>query len=291
MLQLLGRKPIGRTRCPDARALLASYVEGELDTVDRERVSGHLQLCTPCQVEERKFRAALTALAAAEPIPAPRDLYAGFAARLEATHLPYRRRALRLRLAGAAACLLLVSAVVASPHIQGILIAEPEDIAIKPSRVIQGDARLPNDAPLVKLPAQVVKERPAPDSDDGEIIQPDPFEPRPEHSAGGSRSANKRPVVVESFRDVKPETGLPAKDQIRLQVKGRDGGETSGARPVPKNAIAAKRLETDSGFIPERYERIQVGDSVTTVRTGYKVDEEGRRTVVNVDIGTTSVPN
>src|SRR5207247_7088297 len=102
-LQLLGRKAIGRTRCPDARALLPSYVEGELDTMDRELVSGHLHICSACRAEEQRYRAALGALAACDPVPAPGHLYAGFAAKLEATEARFRRQRLQLRFATASA--------------------------------------------------------------------------------------------------------------------------------------------------------------------------------------------
>jgi|SRR5687768_4000903 len=287
MLQLLGRKPIGRTRCPDARALLASYVEGELDTVDRERVAGHLQFCSSCQVEERKFRDALTALAAAEPIPAPRDLYAGFAARLEATHGPFRRRTLRLRLAGAAACLLLVTAAVATPYLQQILTAEPEEFVLKPLRVTERNK--PKNATPVKQPEKMVNLIPdsTPDDSEADIIQPDPFDPEPVQVAGDSRKPKNPAVIVENFLDVKPEKGLSVSERMRLRTKSVAGMKPLGPDALPRIPRLSGNRAPDSGFIQERDERIEIGDSVTTVRTGYKVDNEGRRAVVNVDIGTT----
>ena len=282
-MQLLGRKAIGKTRCPDARSLLPSYVEGELTANDRERVAGHLQICSECRAEESRFRESLGALAGYQPVAAPRSLYAGFAARLDAVERTHRKQALRLRFAGAAACLLLVTAVSARPLLQR-LIAAPESESIefvKP--VASSTATITFNHPKVH---PVRKVEPPAARQETAIVVPQPIEVEPERP----KIRPKREAVAAApvnFLDVKPKVGPSARDQF-ASAESEDQNLGSDAVAVRPDRSAS--INPDAGFIAERNERIKVGDTLTTVKTGYQLDEDGRRTVVKVNIGTVIIP-
>lgn len=105
----------GLNRCPEARALLSGYVEGELSGSEMRRIAGHLALCAACSSEEALYRQSLGALRQAQHEQAPhRDLYAGFEAKLARYENRSGRRQWTLRWAGAAGCLLLVAGASAS---------------------------------------------------------------------------------------------------------------------------------------------------------------------------------
>ena len=98
-------------RCPDARTLLPAYVEGELGYAEARRVAGHLEICAACRREEAGYRLALGAIASAPKHESPADLFYGFQAKLEAGGRPSLNRMRQLRLASAAAAMILVVAV------------------------------------------------------------------------------------------------------------------------------------------------------------------------------------
>ena len=285
-MQLLGRKAIGRTRCPDARALLPSYIEGELDAHDRERVAGHLHICASCRGEEKQFRAALNALAAAEPVASPGDLYVGFAARLDHIHRGDRRRAAQFRWAGAAAGLLLVAAVGASPLLQQVM-QGPIDETAPIVKARPGAARKvavappKRDKPIAIAPPTISTRQ------EGAIVQPAPLEEEP-RAAAPRPKIETPPVMADTFLDVKPSKGPSARAQLTSKVTPkREEPDMDIIPTIPDRGIDRP---AKSDFITDRNERIQVGDTVTDVQTGYRIDEKGRRTVVNVNIGTSTVP-
>jgi anti-sigma factor RsiW len=265
------------------RSLLPSYVEGELAANDRERVAGHLQICSECRAEESRFRTSLGALAGYQPVAAPRSLYAGFAARLDAVDRAHRKQALRLRFAGAAACLLLVTAVSARPIIQRLIspgALESIDI-VKP--VASSKATITFNHPGQKVVHKV--ERPSAPQETA-IVVPQPIEVEPAFP----RMRSKREAVAAApvdFLDVKPKVGPSARDQFASGVTRSRDLESDA---VPVRSERAGDSNADAGFIAERNERIKVGDTLTTVKTGYQLDEDGRRTVVKVNIGTVTIP-
>lgn len=284
-MQLLGRKPIGKTRCPESRALLPSYVEGELRPEDRERVAGHLQICSACRAEEKQFRASLGALAASEHVSAPSDLYAGFSTRLYAAENAFRVRAMRMRFAGAAACLLLVTAVGAKPLLIRYFAPAPEEDGIvkivpEPSAVItfkhdrKVAARKASGAGRIAV------------KDDSSIVTPAPPVAEPRKPSIRRKPDVSGPPPLD-FLDIQPKEGLSAREQI---ASGEARGTSVGSDAVPVRPDRSVNSFDNPGFIAERNERIQVGDTVTTVKTGYQLDVEGRRKVVNINIGTAVVP-
>jgi hypothetical protein len=289
-LQLLGRKSIGRARCADARAQLDSYIEGELDARERDLVAGHLEMCPVCQMEERRLREALTLLAGYEPIDSPRDLYAGFTSRLGGAERGFRRRALQVRLAGAGALILLVGVVGASPYVRGVLFPPLEglptvSVTPRPSPMVTDNTPATPGQNPVKTVDKVAVVPPVADLDAPEfdIVRPDPFQSNP------PRASKKPALAANSFLDVIPEKGLTARERLQGERPGSAGRKPLAVRRIHDSFSAVTAVPGDSRYISERNEEIRIGDSVTTVRTGYILDEEGRRAVVNVNIGTESV--
>ena len=68
-----------------------------------------------------------------------------------------------------------------------------------------------------------------------------------------------------------------------MRMKAASTGGSDEAVPVRKG-------RADSGYVPVRDERIQIGHSVTTVQTAYKTNQDGERTLVDINIGATVVP-
>lgn len=280
-----------RSRCSDARTLLASYVEGELNSAERDRVGGHLQMCADCEREAGIFRAALSALSAVEPVPAPRELYAGFAAKLELRSGTLRPGRLHLRLAAAAALMLLVGLVGAAPYIRDLMM--PHTAGRLLATVKTGVQAAPESSSLTvkrEMPAdKVAADNPKPTSDSkGEIVEPDPFDSKVLEKP--KRITKQVPDAPVDFLDVKPRAGLGARQQFAARRTVTREAEIRPREVTPLDNRVSAITSKETGFIRERDERIQIGNAVTTVRTGYRLDEEGERASVDINIGTATVP-
>ena len=288
-MQLMGKKALQRTRCSDARALLPEYVEGELGAVDHERVAGHLQMCPECRQEERQFHKALAPLAGAPRVMAPADLYRGFAAKLDERERIWHRRAVTFRLAGAAACLLVVIGVGAAPLIQRIMswVEQPVDIPQKNSSV----AARPNaNAPQIRVTQKPPVYR-EPDARESKIVEPAPSEQAPTPLRTYRTDRTDKSEIPRSFLDVAEQRGVTARQQFTEKAAGPEAvhyGRKPQAYVKAENGLSIV-VSRGTDFIPERDERIQVGDNVTTIKTGYKLDEGGKRRVVKVNIDATTV--
>jgi len=77
----------GSLRCDEARVLLMGFLDGELDTGQRQQLEDHLAVCVDCRSEERAYRrlGELTEDAAADVGPGsdPDAVWAGIYARIE----------------------------------------------------------------------------------------------------------------------------------------------------------------------------------------------------------------
>ncbi len=107
MLLLSERNSEQLKRCPDARVLLAEYVEGELPPLESRRIEGHLVICSACRLEEAQYRAAFTPMKSPRALASHGDLSAGLASKLARFEGRARVRQLQMRWAGAC-CLVLV---------------------------------------------------------------------------------------------------------------------------------------------------------------------------------------
>jgi len=72
-------------RCPDIEARLYDYMDSSLSMIEMQAIEAHLSVCKGCRREAEQIRNAEAALIASPlSIPAPGDLYAGFANKLAA---------------------------------------------------------------------------------------------------------------------------------------------------------------------------------------------------------------
>jgi hypothetical protein len=295
-------------RCPDARALLPEYVEGELSSAETARVAGHLQLCGGCRAEEARFRQAMGLLSAPRSLPEHGDLYAGFAAKLDRHENRFRLRPRQLRWAGSLACLLLVVGVSASVVQMGWLRGPDKpriDVGIAPPAplphpdVVKGEKNHLNGIVPKSMdkgdPSEVVT--PEPDvpeitipKDELTVPSPDPViarEERPERRGSRGVEGSDGPP---SFTAVRDKHGRTASDLFRERRTAaasapkrtvRDivdpvqpnAGVTADPAPYAVNMPSAPNV---SVIVPSKEERVRVGDRVTRVRreTGYDADGE-----------------
>lgn len=234
-------------RCPDARAQLAEYVEGELSPLESRRLEGHLSLCGACRREEAEYRAAIGALRAPRPPAAHGDLYAGFAAKLDRTgHGLGRPRPLRW---AAVSSLVLAAAIAgaSASYFRGAFSPSPA-----PAGPVVAMAVRPGPAPTQqKAPERktVVKTEPevkfewksdAPPSDaktdaaDAVNAIPDPFDA-------------KRVAQTSPREETARETAHETKRSRRPQVAANERQDFLGVKPVhgpsAEEIIVQKRRE------------------------------------------------
>jgi hypothetical protein len=296
----MDRKTGPLNRCPDARALLPAYVENELDTAETGRVAGHLQICASCRREEAAFRHALTALGAAPRRDAPGDLFYGFQAKLEGRNRRSNRRFRQLRLAGSAAALLLIVGF-ATAQVTRMIRRETPPVSVNGGEPkiaeVRPDANAINPAPApdtnVAGPKKLTAVPPIDDPKDQTEPNKAKLQPvTPTQTDKPKRAKNGKQEPVD-FWDVKPKSGKSLRDRYRQREQMRmanDPGQrhlkvVPHERPLPE--IPAHKLGAE--MIPDRNERVQVGRQVTTIQTAYHENEEGRRTAIEINIGTRSV--
>jgi len=266
-------------RCPDALALLPAYVEGELTGRDMARIKGHLEICGACRLEEAAFRTALGAFAGLECVESPPDLYYGFAAKLDASMAHSRRQMKRFKFASAALCLLLVVGVSASPLVRLILPRKaeitvvtpkpPQQVVVVPPRVESATehSSAPHAAPAV--PTEEPLTRPV------ERRLETPISSDPPRRVASKSRRYKVARRTEGFLDVRDSFGNSV-NVLRANRTGSAGMHAQAVHPA--------------GFVSDRDERVQIGEKVTEIHTAYRMDEEGRRTGVDINIGTSATP-
>jgi hypothetical protein len=263
-------------RCPDTRALLPDYVEGELSGSEARRIAGHLALCSACSREEALYRQSLGALRAAQSEPAPhRDLYAGFEAKLSRYDNRSGQRQLTLRWAGAAACLLLVGSAGASYLRQSFLPTGPAALDIVKPAVIGerniASIRTPKSVksgvkpavPVVKPDADLIvaNDRPqspldivTPSGSEQEPVR-DPFAPangvsqRSDHRRSGNHRqdyAADTSIKATSFWHVRSDAGQTAEDIIKVKHQH----DSPDLIPGPGKAVATTDQTLDPTTVP-----------------------------------------
>jgi hypothetical protein len=231
-------------RCPEARAVLPEYVEGELSPLESRRLEGHLSHCAGCRKEEGEYRAAIGALRAPRPLAAHGDLYSGFAAKLGPTGFGAPRRQQPLRWA-AASCLVLAVAGASASYFRGAFTQSPAPVA-PASMVVKNTSPAHPKSPDEK---SVAKNTPEPKFDfksevggadtkaNSTAAIPDPFDTRrvvrndtPRESVDIAIESDSRPSVRrhpratvasgerQDFLSVKPVHG-PSADQIIIQQR------------------------------------------------------------------------
>jgi anti-sigma factor RsiW len=124
-----------------ASELLAAYLDGELDEVDREIAESHLALCEPCteELQElRAFKALMSTYPAAEYRPAPKP---GLAGRLRGLRL-FPAVLLPLGTAGAAAAAALAVFYVGVQPLRDQVASE----RVRADRLVASNAQLQQDA-------------------------------------------------------------------------------------------------------------------------------------------------
>ncbi len=299
-MQAMDRKTGPLNRCPDARALLPAYVEGELNSADTRRVAGHLQICASCRREEAACRHALSALRAAPRRESPGDLFYGFQAKLEGYNRRAAGRMRQVRFAGSVAVLLLVVGF-ATASVTRMLRRETPPVS-----VIGGQTKLAVAPPSEKA----INPAPPPDTNvfgaKKFVAVPPVDDPKDQTEPSKSKLQTAKPAQADKpkkakngnqepvdFWDVKAKNGKSLRDQFRLREQMRmanDPGQghlkvVPNEGPLPEIPVHKAGAE----MIPDRNERVQVGRQVTTIQTAYRENEEGRRTAIEINIGTRSV--
>ena len=297
-MQPMDRKAERLNRCPDAQALLPAFVEGELSANERLRVEGHLNICASCRKEEGEFRRALGILKNAPRQESPGDLYYGFVAKLEASERRSRTLRGRLRYAGAAACLLLVVGVSASPLIQSLTRKEVKHLEQPVANKVAINP--PSSEPFKAAPATIPTE---PGNITKRLDQPP--EQKDEQKAAGDNSSDtirksggeapapkhkskQRKIDDTDFWHIQPEQGLSVADVMTARDKSANqrGPDSTGETMTPKDHELRARNAGEMAYTPDRYERVQVGGMETTIKTGYRLDDEGRKKSIHIEIGT-----
>jgi hypothetical protein len=94
------------------------------------------------------------------------------------------------------------------------------------------------------------------------------------------------------FWHIQPEEGPTAAEAARIaREKAASRGELEfsddkALTPKDRDYRVRNVMTAQNPYTPDRYERVQVGDVVTTIKTAYRVDEEGRKKSIHIDIGT-----
>jgi hypothetical protein len=298
------------SRCPDARALLPAYVEGELSSVEQCGVASHLELCAACRAEEAQYRGALGMLSAPQEPLRPNDLYAGFAAKLERYERKTLVRQRQLRWAGSFACLLLV--VTASASWMAGQKSLPVGAPPAPS-AISGSGDVPpvdvNSAKSVSTPKVVVRpEKPEKRFVDVPNAQSDPFVIPDDGGAAVAEESRPAPrrhrplmprrsntLTARNFLEVTPKQGPDAVTQLEAAKQGAgtagDGG-TKQPQPVNGTLVTAgdhhPNVPGMTYYEKEADQRLRVGGTVTRVSRARGYNSQGDLVLVKVNIGTTN---
>jgi len=308
-------------RCPDTLALLPAYVEDELSASEKARVSGHLNICASCRREEAQYRQVFGVLKAPREMPTHGDLYAAFSAKVEKHENRGMLRMRQLRWAASLGCLLLVVGVGASVAKQHFFTPKPEAVAV--------NSRENNPAPVKPNPQLVKKTIDNNDKNPEYPKQPEPEPvlPTPDVAVSGDpspvdtnisseirpvppRSSNRRHHSTrmaiagtggDSFLDVKAQNGSTARELLnsRKNTQPDDNSVSGGSRvnkPIWVEGNAGQpRLAHIPGapkvtvVVPGREDRVQVGNTVTSVRreTGY--DANGQLALIRINAETSQV--
>lgn len=276
-------------RCPEARARLSAYVEGELSALEHRLVEGHLQTCGACRREEAQYRQALGLLRAPRALPPPGDLYAGFAAKLARQESRAHRVRLQLRYAGTAACLLLAVGAGASFLRHAVTQKAAPGAASGPAQIARGP-ELP--APERRSPraGAVPPSVPtAPQSGKGL----DPFDPIPP-SERMEEGAPNLPKTVRLPQNEPHETIVPriwhqpepdrSADDARIAETNRRHGIMAAER------MAGRSLAPPPVVIqPEMNERVRRGNREYLIRSASGWDANGELTLIRIHAETTTI--
>ena len=260
-------------RCPDARALLPGYVEGELTAVQTRGLVGHLTLCAACRQEEAQYRAAFGALKAARQLAPHRDLSRGLAAKLARYESRRSVRQLQLRWAGAC-CLVLAMGGASASYMRSHL---TQSARVNPAPVASGGVASSDwpDSPFRRNPSPALARQTAPlrntnpaapKSDPS--VDRDPFDPKSIAAAQSSASdpkpgttpdridtervkqqhTQKRSAIAQSEREdflrVSPVHGASA-DQIIKQTRQEETVAQYAAPQTNDDSRAAKIVLPD----------------------------------------------
>ncbi len=301
-------------RCPEARELLPAYVENELSPVENSRLAGHLSVCPDCRREEAHFRRALGYIGS-DPIKQVEragDLYTGFAAKLEAAN---RRPLGRPRLQWAVALASLAVVVVAGAGPVANLLAKRNAVpaivslpAIPRREIAPSNVSPKQEQRIVNVP-QLTDRNP----DREEPSAPTPTVTTNETGQGNNQVENpitenrkpegpvyrhnKRGHRIEQqdhtdFMDVRDDSGRSLRDRLKERTVSSAQGPSDNSLPSVKDNRRQPELQepVQSPLVPVREERVQVGNRVTKVKTGYREDAEGNKTGIEINISTFSGP-
>jgi hypothetical protein len=313
-------------RCPDALALLPAYVEGELSQAEKARVAGHLNICAACRREEAQYRQVFGALKAPREMPPHGDLYAAFSAKVGKLENRGMLRMRQLRWAASLGCLLLVAGVGASVARQHFMAPKPTPVvAFNPPDFKTGPIN-PDRALVKKTGGNSDKVVKAPETVEQNTVLPAPDAPLNSEqdntgspTIGSENGVQRRPVNKkrhstrtadantnsDGFLDVKAQNGFTARELLNSKKDAPPvddtvaGGSPDGSRvnkPVwADNGPGQPRIVSIPGapkvtvVVPGHEDRVQVGNTVTSVRreTGY--DANGQLALIRIKSETSQV--
>jgi len=212
------------SRCPDTRAALGEYVEGELSQLDSRRIEGHLSLCAACRREEARFRAAIGALRTPRE-PAPhQDLYAGFSAKLARYERRPTIRQSQLRWAAACGLAIVVMGGASAAYIHTFLtVAKPTVVAVvnpaPTGPIIARHEAVPKPAQTTPAPEDKFEWKNENSASPVKVTAPDPFDPK---RIARDSSEQRNPAHMEERPD---ERRFPERGTGRGNAVARSGGD------------------------------------------------------------------
>lgn len=272
-------------RCHKIQAMLAAYVEAELSTDEARLLEAHLATCSACVREAEAYRQSLALFQTRCVAPVPEDLYAGFAAKLAAQERWACARPLRWGWAGALGVLLMVMAGL----LYGGFGGGHDGDARKQVAVSPGESRPPVSAPDISVTTEEEKrrrgeEKALPAHARG-LPPGERFTPITE---GAEPSRSKRRQLVQAPPEAHPESlrsassprrSRPMRQQV-ARVKRADTRHWRESVSEPREAMIV---------VPALNDSVQIGDTITRVRSASGWDANGRLALIRVDAATVPV--
>lgn len=259
-------------RCHKIQAMLAAYVEAELSADEARLLEVHLAACSTCAREAEAYRQSLALLQTRRVAPVPDDLYTGFAAKLAMQERGARSRPLRWGWVGALATLLAVMVGL----LYGGFGGDHAGDARKQVAMSSGELHSSVLAPHTRVTTETEEEKRRRGEEEThtpitEKATPSPKPKRRQLAQAPPETRAKRPL------------SLHRSQSMRQQVARVERADTRHAQESV--------LETGEPMIvvPALNDSVQIGDTVTRVRSASGWDANGQLALIRVDAETVPI--
>lgn len=257
-------------RCHKIQAMLAAYVEAELSADEARLLEVHLAACSTCAREAEAYRQSLALLQTRRVAPVPDDLYTGFAAKLAMQERGARSRPLQWGWVGALATLLAVMV--------GLLYG-----GIGGGR--DGDARkqVAMSASELRSPVSTLDTSAATEEEERRRAEEETHTPITEKAAPAPKPKRRQLAQAPPETRAKRPLSLHRSQSMRQQVARVERADTRHAQESV--------LETGEPMIvvPALNDSVQIGDTVTRVRSASGWDANGQLALIRVDAETVPI--